>query len=658
MAKILRDFLDAEEPVFSLSLQQLEKASGHAGTDARLVGEIAEKLHGAKKQLRLDARDTTPREFHMALLSRIAADNDRVTKLIGGTDSDDVSQMVPKIVKAVEAMDINRQCWVLKRSVAKRLLASMPPKKLMERLGYRSVDSMLKHENIDEVYTALRFSEGPDWLNEYNELMKSVKPSDFETRDISIVVMDHDKYVDLAAHFVEKKLHNITHTKEMGVIVVVPMHTKRMKGITLKSLPLIFHYINEIRLYSSFFKLKQVEKDFGRTVVNTLIADPGNAAQMSGQYVHWRVIQRYFGKFKDENHPEAFQPHVHPEDLHWRRATELLVQLDPEMRFWSDVDYVAEMAEDGSPVTLNLMDVSLAYSNSETYENRYVYHFRESLWNEIFMRYMGHKNLENSILKQLDNDMVAPEKLPKPSTTKRQQLDRRKRRSHVLMRSKLIDAAEGRLIGVTEEFGEAFDILEKYDKAVTIFGSARLEPDTASYKAAYDISSRLASEGYAIVSGGGFGVMEAANKGAFDTGGDSIGFNINLPMEQKLNDYTTENLEFEHFFGRKVSMTLGMSAYVYLPGGFGTIDELSEILTLQQTGKIPRVPIILFDSGFWQPLMKYFEDIFLKKYGTIKADDMKLLTVCDDVEELVKIVNRRQSDRYKAPEGGQPGQGR
>ncbi len=411
MSKNLRDLLDAEEPIFSLAIQQLEKASGQQGTDARLIGELAEKMRKAADVLELDPSDTTDKEFYGALISKIKQDNDRVTKMLGGTDADDVKQMVPLIVKAVEAMDIDRSCWVLKRSVAKQLLAKMPPKKLMEHLGYRSVDSMLKHENIDEIYTALRFSEGPEWLEKYNELFKEIKPSDFETRDISIVIMDHDKYVDLAEHFVEKKLHNITHTKEMGVIVVVPMRAERMKGITLKSLPLIFHYVNEIRLYSSFFKLKQVEKNFGETVVETLIADPGNAVQMAGQYVHWRVIQRYFGKMRDENHPEAFQPHVHPEDLHWRRAEEMLGQLDPEMKFWQDVDYVAKLADDGLPLTLNLMDVSLGYSNGEPYESRYVYHFRESLWNEIFMRYMGHKNLEDSILKQLDNDMIAPEKL-------------------------------------------------------------------------------------------------------------------------------------------------------------------------------------------------------------------------------------------------------
>lgn len=411
MAKVLRDLLDAEEPIFSLSLQQLERASGEKGTDARLIGEIAEKMRRSTEHIGLDPHDSTDREIYAGMLAQIERDNQRVIKLIGGTDPDDVKTNIPLIVKAVEAMDIPRNCWVLKRSVAKKLLKTMPPKALMKHLGYRSVDSMLKHENIDEVYTALRFSEGPEWLNKYDELFKTISPSDFETRQISIVQMDHDKYVDLAEHFVQKKFHNVTHTKEMGTIIIVPMKVDKMKGITLKTLPLLFHYINEVRLYSAFFKLKQVNKNFGETVVETLIADPGNAAQMAGSHVHWRVIQRYFGKLKEEGHPEAFEPHVQPEDLHWRKAEENLAQLDPEMKFWVDQDYVAKLADDGLPLTYNMMDVSLAYSNGESYESRYFYHFRESLWNEIFMRYMGHKNLENSILKQLDNDMIAPENL-------------------------------------------------------------------------------------------------------------------------------------------------------------------------------------------------------------------------------------------------------
>jgi len=300
---------------------------------------------------------------------------------------------------------------VLKHEKAKELLRKMPPQKLMERLGYSDVEDLFNGENFSEMYTALRFSEGPEWLNEYDELFKTVSADDYEERDIEIVVMDHDKYVDLAEHFVEKKLHNVTHTKELGVIVVVPMKAERVKGLTLKTLPLLFHYLNEVKLYSTFFKLKSKStKHFGETVMETLIADPGKAAQLAGSHVHWRVIQRYFGKLKDESHMEAFEPHVQPEDLHWRRAEELLYQIDPEMKFWKDRDWVG-MNFEGRAVTLNFVDVALSYSNDISYEERYVYHFRESLWNELFSRYMGMANLEHQILRQLDNDMIAPEKL-------------------------------------------------------------------------------------------------------------------------------------------------------------------------------------------------------------------------------------------------------
>lgn len=654
MAKILRDLLDAEEPLFSLGIQQLERASGDVGEDARLVGEISEKIAGLLRSLRLDPHETTGSELYHALIARVADDNVRIAKRIGGTDPDDVNEMVPLMVAAVEKMSINRKVWVLKHSVAKELLKKMPPKKLMAHLGYRSIDSMLKHEDIDEIYTALRFSEGSEWLNTYNELFKTVRASDFETRDIRIVVMNHAKYVDLAAQFVERKLHNITHTKELGVIAVVPMHHRRMKGIVLKSLPLLFHYINEIRLYSSFFKLNQVKAHFGEVVVQTLIADPAGASQMAGHHVHWRVIQRYFGKLKDEAHPEALEPHVHPEDLHWRRAEELLTELDPHMVFWCGLDYVARLY-DGAPVTANLMDVSLSYSNEVSYQHRYVYHFRESLWNEIFMRYMGKKNLETQILQQLDNNMIAPEKLPLPIRTKSEREADKARRSHVLMRQKMIDAAEGRLIGVAEEFARAFDILQKYEKVVTIFGSARTPENTPEYQNAYELASRLVAQGYAVMTGGGNGTMAAANRGASESGGDSLGFNITLPTEQHLNPYVTENYQFEHFFGRKVAMTLQMSAYIYCPGGFGTLDELFEIVTLEQTGKIPRVPIILFGTKFWNPMMKYVEKVFLKEYKTIAAADLKLFTITDDIDEIVQTVVKHERDKYQDPKGAVPG---
>jgi hypothetical protein len=409
MSKFLRDLLNAKEPLFTKSLRDFEHITGSKGVDVKLISEIHEKVHSATRSLGLDSNDTTDKELYYALIQKAREHNEHLALSLGTTNEAPISHIVPRLVDVADQAKIPKKAWLLKKSVAKELLRKMPPKKMMKHLGYRSIESMFKNENFGEIYTALRFSEGSDWLNKYDQLFeKNIKPSDFENRDIEILIMDHKKWVDLAESYVKKKKHNITHTKELGVIVVVPMKQTHMIGLTLKTLPLIFHYFNEIRLYSAFFKLKSTVGNFGKTISETLIADTGTGAIVSNHHIHWRVIQRYFGKL-NEAHPEVFQPHVQPEDLHWRKAEEIMYEIDPELAYWKDLDYVARIAEDGNPLTFSLMDVSLSYSNKEHFENRYFYHFRESLWNEVFIRYMGEPALKQQILEQLDNDMIKPE---------------------------------------------------------------------------------------------------------------------------------------------------------------------------------------------------------------------------------------------------------
>lgn len=637
----MQRLLDSEEPIFTHALQDLERSSGHRGIDARLIADIAGQAHKSVKSLGLES-DATAEEVYRALLARIATDNDRMIRIVGGTDPNDVEDVVPLLVKTANEVKFNRKVFVLKHEKAKEFLRHMPPKNLIKHLGYKNVDQMLEKENFGELYTALRFSEGSDWLNDYNELFKTVLSDDYEERNLEIIIMDHDKYVDLAESFVKKKFHNVTHTKEMGVIVVVPVRAKRWKGLTLKTLPLLFHYMNEIKLYSTFFKLKsKTAKHFGEVVMDTLIADPGKASQIAGQHIHWRVLQRYFGKLKDEAHPEAFEPHVQPEDLHWRHAEELLYAIDPEMEFWKGLDWVGYNF-DGSVVSFNLIDVALSYSNSDDFESRLIYHFRESLWNEIFARYMGMSNLEDQVLKELDNDMIAPEKLMpilEPNHKLVANFRRKDKKHNLQMRQSLIDAAEGRLDDAVKDFDRAFDILAKYEKTVTVFGSARLPQDDPICKKAYKLGKRLAEEGYAVVTGGAHGIMEAANRGAYDAGGDSIGLNIRLPSEQTLNKYTTENYKFNHFFSRKVTLTIDASAYIYMTGGFGTLDELFEILVLEQTNLIPKAPIILVGKDMWKPFDKYVRKMLDEKLHTIKPSDDKLYVVLDDMDDILEVIN-------------------
>lgn len=410
MASYLSDLLSAKEPLFTMSVKQLELASGLSGADVRLIAEIIGKVQLKTRELGLDPNDTTPEELYQALINKVNQDDARLAKQLGSDDPSDVQKLLPLIKKRYEAFTLPRSAWVLKRSVAKRMLHDMPPPSIMKHLGYTSVDSMLKHEELFEIYGALRFAEGPAWLIRFNKTYKSLQPSDFETRDIQVIAMDRERWGEIAESFVIKKRHNITHLKELGVILMLPTRLKKLPGISLTVLPLLFHYTNEIRLYSAFFKLQQVKPNFGKIIAETLVADTGKAAVMAGSHIHWRVIQRYYGTLEDENNPEIFEPHVQPEDLHWRKAEEYLYEIDPELGFWKDMDFV--LVNSGNrPISFNLIDCSMSYCIQAPYGQQVYFHASESLWNELFIRYMGQANLAHQVLKQLDNNMITTEKL-------------------------------------------------------------------------------------------------------------------------------------------------------------------------------------------------------------------------------------------------------
>lgn len=207
----------------------------------------------------------------------------------------------------------------------------------------------------------------------------------------------------------------------------------------------------------------------------------------------------------------------------------------------------------------------------------------------------------------------------------------------------VLQAAMIRLGSVDDELQAGYNVVRKYHKTVTVFGSARIAEGERYYEAARKLGGKLATHNYAVITGGGHGIMEAANRGAFEANGDSIGFNIALPHEQTLNPYTTESLSFSHFSPRKIAMTLYADAYVYFPGGFGTMDEMMEILTLTQTGKTAKAPIILFGRDFWQPLDDFIRDNMLEHEQLISAGDEQLYHITDDIDELVSIVRANKT---------------
>ena len=200
------------------------------------------------------------------------------------------------------------------------------------------------------------------------------------------------------------------------------------------------------------------------------------------------------------------------------------------------------------------------------------------------------------------------------------------------------DAKEAwRVFGIMSEFVSATDRLANIHPAVSVFGSARTQPGQPYYKLAEEISRLLSDAGFSVISGGGPGIMEAANKGAFYGKSPSVGLNIQLPHEQSNNPYQNISQTFQHFFARKVMFVKFTHAYVVMPGGFGTLDELMEALTLVQTGKTRRMPIILVGSAFWAGMLDWFQSALLEE-KVISADDLELIRVIDDPEQVVSAI--------------------
>ncbi len=407
MSRVLSQLLQAEEPKFTMQLHQLEKAAGHSSVDVRLIAEITNTVKQKTRELGLDQNDTTDKELYHALQSLVALHDSYLAKIIGTKPDDAIEKQLKNIQKCLKNIKETRSCWSIKNSVAKKILKSHPPKNVMKQIGYKSVDSMLKRENISEIYAATRLLETPAWQKRLIKSYRHLTPSDFETRDIEILYLSPKKWGDAANNYMFNRHQNITHLKELGVLLILPLPLKKLRGLTITVLPLALHYINEIRSYSSFFKLQQVRPDFGSILVEMILDDPNTSASIANDTLHWRIIQRHFGD-ESSTLPDTFGPHIQPEDLFWKKAESILYRLEPALKFWENLDYVATTGTD-APVSLSLMDNAVSYCNGLEYGESSTMYFRSSLWNEIYARYIGVESIESQVLEQLNDSIISTE---------------------------------------------------------------------------------------------------------------------------------------------------------------------------------------------------------------------------------------------------------
>lgn len=206
--------------------------------------------------------------------------------------------------------------------------------------------------------------------------------------------------------------------------------------------------------------------------------------------------------------------------------------------------------------------------------------------------------------------------------------------------------ASWRIFRIMAEFIDGFQFLADLKKEVSIFGSTRFTEKNPHYQEALKLARMLGKKGYTIVTGGGPGIMEAANRGAQEAGAESIGINIQLPKEQRVNKYVKHGIGFHYFFTRKVMLSASAQVYIFFPGGFGTLDEAFELITLIQTKKMERIPIILIGRDFWEPLLKWIEKHVYQEHHAIAKEDMEIYTLVDSVEDAFEIIVKSKERAY------------
>ena len=206
--------------------------------------------------------------------------------------------------------------------------------------------------------------------------------------------------------------------------------------------------------------------------------------------------------------------------------------------------------------------------------------------------------------------------------------------------SKEHNVSADKMYSIMSEFVKGFEFLRHYKKAVSIYGSSRLGFDSDIYKQASLLAYRLAKDGFTIITGGGSGIMEAANQGAHDAKGKSVGINITLKQEQKINKYVDESREFEHFFVRKTMLSFASKIYIFFPGWFGTLDEFFDMVELVNSEKIPRIPLILVNKNYWSPLLTWFDKYLCQKYHAIDKEDLEIYQLVDSADEAYELIKK------------------
>lgn len=405
MTRVLSELLGAEQPGFGMTIRQLESATGKPSTDIRLTSEIAQRAQQKLRALHLDPHDTTAEELYQTLLGRFQSDEKLARDILGLPDAASSIEVHSASIKFVQSQIGKRPVFAIKNSVAKKLLKKVPPKKAMKQLGYRSLDSMLKHESAAHLYVAAFLCESLAWRKKFLEQYTTLQPSDFELKSVDLS-MPQSKRWETVADLVAKQQYPILVFKELGSVVALPQSSRPVTVLT--DILLIASALNDIQSATSFLKLQQMKPDFGNFVRTIAEDEPLTKAKLMDRVVPWRVVHQYYARFAKAYNPLIFEPHIQPDDLHWLHPESVLQEIHPALNFWHDTRYTAHV-HGADKVSLNLFDAARNAMANSSFAERTTQALKQSLWQELMIRYLDQANVEQAIAGDLATEPVFAE---------------------------------------------------------------------------------------------------------------------------------------------------------------------------------------------------------------------------------------------------------
>ena len=396
--------MGAAEPQFKAQLMRLEQAAGLPGADIRLMMEVVNQTRDKIRELGLNPHDTTGHELYRALQNRLLKDEIRVRAALNIRADGTPEAVLEAVRKYLEKLPVHTQTFTVKQSVMRAMLKKLQPKATMKKLGYRSLDSMIKHEPVAQLLAATAIIESSEWHHRRLDAYKKLSSSDFEVRKASFLIPTTKHWPEIAADYTARTKHNILTIPELGAVVLLPLQ-QDLPGLAITTLLLSVNSVNDMRSLGSYLKLQQVRPDFGHVFARTILEEPMTAAELAGQPLPWKVVQWFYGRGHSEYYPDAFEPHVQPEDLSWHEAETVLAALHPALEFWQGNQLLALL--DGThTVSLNMLDVALSVCNGLDYSQRIVQHMRSTLSRELMARYLHQDNLQALLLGKLDEQLT------------------------------------------------------------------------------------------------------------------------------------------------------------------------------------------------------------------------------------------------------------